>query len=65
MKDLNQNDIISDIRKIAAKCNANELSDQEYIQNGGKYPISIFEEYEDEIGSFQNNLELAGLKFKK
>jgi len=63
MAEIIQDDIIFDIRRIAAKLNQNKLTEREYAENGGQYSISVFEEYEDEIGSFANNVEMAGLKY--
>ncbi|MCC8105956.1 MAG: hypothetical protein LIO99_08140 [Clostridiales bacterium] len=63
MTEINQDDIIIDIRRVAAKLNQSKLTKQEYAENGGRYLFSFFEEHEDEIGSFANNVELAGLKY--
>ncbi|MCD7928860.1 MAG: hypothetical protein LUF86_01715 [Clostridiales bacterium] len=63
MAEINQDDIIMDIQRIAAKLNQNKLTEREYAENGGKFSLSIFEEYEDAIGGFANNVELAGLKY--
>lgn len=63
--EINQNNIIYDLRKVASKLNQNHLNETEYIKNGGLYPLSILDEYSDEIGGFVNNLELAGLKYKE
>ncbi len=61
---INQNDIIKDIQRVAAKLNTNALNEEDYARHGGIYPLSIFDGYEDEIGSFANNAELAGVKYK-
>ena len=60
-EDINSNDVIIDLRRVAQKLNSNMLSSSEYIENGGKYSLSIFD---DDFGSFSNYCELAGLKYK-
>ncbi len=60
-----QNDIIKDIQRVAATLNASVLNEEEYARHGGAYPLSVFDEYEDEIGSFANNAGLTGVKYKE
>ncbi len=57
-----QNDIIKDIQRVAATLNTSVLNEEEYARHGGAYPLSVFDEYEDEIESFANYAELAGVK---
>ena len=61
IESINSNDVIMDIRRVAQKLNSNTLSSSEYIENGGRYSLSIFD---DDFGSFSNYCELAGLKIK-
>lgn len=51
-------DIILDIQRIAHRLHTNTLSQEQYCQNGGKYPIELINEF----GGFQSRCELAGLK---
>ncbi|MBQ6843561.1 MAG: hypothetical protein IJO60_02870 [Agathobacter sp.] len=60
-ENINSNDVIIDLRRVAQKLNSNTLSSSEYIGNGGKYSLGIFD---DDFGSFSNYCELAGLKYK-
>lgn len=55
--------IIIDIQKIARILNTNQLSYLEYIENGGQFDFHKYE-IEEEIGSFANAVELAGLKIR-
>lgn len=57
--------VICDIQKIARRLNTNCLSYEEYIENGGMYHFENNEELQNEIGSFSNAVELAGLKIGK
>lgn len=54
-------EIITDIRKIAAKLNTSELSFDEYIIAGGRFENEITA---DDYNSFANFCELAGVKTK-
>lgn len=60
-ENINSDDVIMDMRRVAQKLNSNMLSSSEYIENDGKYSLSIFA---DDFGSFSNYCELAGLKYK-
>lgn len=59
-KDVTDSDIVLDIQKIARQLNTNTLSEEQYCQNGGKYPIELINEF----GGFNSRCELAGLKSK-
>lgn len=57
---MTDNEVISDIRRVAAKLNQNSLSFKEYLDNGGIYDLEIFDD--EDFGSFANFCELAGVK---
>ena len=56
-------DKIADIQRVARMLNSNQLSLQEYLENGGKYSREIVDDCE--TGGFSNLSELAGVKIKK
>ena len=56
-------DKIADIQRVARMLNSNQLSLQEYMENGGKYSREIIDDCE--TGGFANLCELAGVKIKK
>ena len=56
-------DKIADIQRVARMLNSNQLSLQEYLENGGKYSREIVNDCE--TGGFANLCELAGVKIKK
>lgn len=56
------NDVILDIKRVAHGLNQNKLSPTEYVENGGKYSLNIFD---DDFGSFSNYCELAGIKVRQ
>ena len=53
------NEIIFDIRRVAASLNTSELGFSEYVNNGGKFVSQMVEE---EYNSFASYCELAGIK---
>lgn len=55
-------EVIMDIRRVAEKMNTDEMSWDEYRQNGGLYKAEVFDD--KQIGSFSQLCELAGVKFK-
>lgn len=58
--DITDYDIILDLQRIAHLLNSNALSEDEYYQNGGKYPIALINQF----GGFRSRCELACLKAK-
>ena len=55
-------DKIADIQRVARMLNINQLSLQEYMENGGKYSREIIDDCE--TGGFANLCELAGVRIK-
>ena len=56
-------DKIADIQRVARMLNSNQLSLQEYMENGGKYSREIIDDCE--TGGFANLCELAGVRIKQ
>lgn len=62
MLEISDNEIITDIKRVASLLNTNTLSLSDYLGNGGKYSKEIVNDIEG--SSFANKCELAGIKVK-
>jgi len=56
-------EMISDIQRVARLLNTNQLSLNEYIDNGGKYSVDIIDDLDS--GGFANKCSIAGIKVEK
>lgn len=56
-------EMIIDIQRVASLLNTNQLSLNEYIDNGGKYSADIIDDLES--GGFANKCSIAGIKVKR
>ena len=59
---ISDDEMIRDIQRIAHLLNTNSLSLKDYLENGGKYPKEIIDDFD--CGGFANKCELAGIKSK-
>lgn len=62
MVNITDDEMIADIQRVARLMNTNQLSLQEYIDNGGKYGVNIIDDYDS--GGFANKCCIAGIKVK-
>lgn len=62
MANITDDEMILDIQRVAHLLNTNQLSLEEYIENGGKYSADIIDDWD--CGGFGAKCELAGIKYK-
>lgn len=60
MQNVSDNELITDILRVARCLNTNRLSLNDYLNNGGQYPREIIDD--PEWGSFVSRCELVGIK---
>ena len=63
MSIITDEEMIIDIQRVACLLNTNQLSLDEYIDNGGKYNADIIDDLD--CGGFANKCSIAGIKVKR